>query len=221
MRVEQVAGKRGSLKWIQRAVAFGAAELTQPIIARTAAASIEWRSPLLQDGYAEYRDASFLQRLGLGQHAPALTDFWPARGPQWDALGITDRGDVLLVEAKAHVGEMCSPPSQASGTSRERIAARLEEVAAALGAHPAHASWIERFYQLANRLAHLHFLRAQGVAAWLVLVNFVGDDEMNGPSSVREWRAAYQVAWHVMGLGARHPLAPFVIEAFPDVRALM
>lgn len=48
---------------------------------------IEWLSPLRTDDYAEYRDAAFLQKLGLAQHAAALKEFWPTRGPQWDGLG--------------------------------------------------------------------------------------------------------------------------------------
>lgn len=189
-------------------------------MARTGASRIEWSSPVVDDEFAEYRDASFLQRLGLARLAPALGEFWPARGPQWDALGRTDRGDVLLVEAKAHVGEICSPPSQASAASREKIALRLEETAAALGVRAGHAPWIEHFYQLGNRLAHLHFLRTAGEPAWLVLANFIGDDDMNGPSDPAEWRSAYQVVWHVMGLRTRHRLSPFVIETFPDARSL-
>jgi hypothetical protein len=39
----------------------------------------------------------------------------------------------------------------------------------------------------ANRLAHLTFLREQGVKAWLVFVYFYGDSEMSGPMSPEEW----------------------------------
>ncbi|MFZ5746979.1 MAG: hypothetical protein ACOY45_04895 [Pseudomonadota bacterium] len=220
MRIAQPVGERGSLRWIQRAVARHAPALEAPILDHVGAREIEWRSPLSSDAFAEYRDGAFLERVGIGHLRSALADFWPARGPQWDALGITDQGDVLLVEAKAHVRELCSPGSQASEASRARIAARLEETARALGARPGHADWIEHFYQLANRLAHLWFLRENGVRAWLVLVNFVGDSDMAGPISDREWLAAYRIAWHVMGLGARHPLAPFLVETFPSVEGL-
>ena len=69
-----------------------------------------------------------------------------------------------------------------------------------------------------KRLSHLHFLREQGVPAYLVLVNFLNDPEMRGAPTSREvWDAAYQVAFHVMGLGARHRLSSYIIEVFPDV----
>jgi hypothetical protein len=184
------------------------------------AQSIEWCSPLKADDYAEYRDGAFLQRVGMSRLQSALEDFWPTRGPQWDALGVTDRGDVLLVEAKAHVGEMCSPGTAAGAASRRRIEAQLAGTAEWLGARPERAPWTGFFYQLGNRLAHLHFLREQGVPAYLVLVNFLNDPDMkDAPTSAEVWRAAYQVAFHVMGLGSRHKLSPYIIEVFPDVAA--
>jgi hypothetical protein len=217
-RVPQPAGKRGSLKWIQRATNERWPELDGPILAKLPLAStVEWRSPLQSDDFAEYRDGAFLDRLGRGDLTVALNDFWPRRGPQWDALGRTDRGDLLLVEAKAHVPELCSPGTAASESSRARIKDRLDEVAARLGARPARAPWSESFYQLANRIAHLSFLREGRAPAYLVLVNFLNDSEMNGPTSQEAWEAAYEVAFHVMGLPKRHALTPFIIEVFPDV----
>ena len=115
---------------------------------------------------------------------------------------------------QSHVGELCSPGSQASPISRKKIEASLEEVSSHLGARP-RAPWIEVFYQLANRLAHLYFLRKNGEKAWLVLVNFVGDEERHGPKSPAEWEAAYQVVWHVLGLQGRHRLSPYIVHVYP------
>ena len=52
------------------------------------------------------------------------------------ALARTDRENILLVEAKAHIGEVCSPPSQASVASRQQIEAALNETASFLNAEP-------------------------------------------------------------------------------------
>jgi len=180
---------------------------------------VTWRSPLAADSYAEYRDADFLKCIDCARLAGELEKFWPRRGPQWDALGLTDRGDVLLVEAKAHVGELCSPGSAAGPESRERVERALAETAGWLGATPL-APWIDVFYQLANRLAHLYFLRRNGIDAWLVLVNFVGDSEMDGPATRGEWEAAYAVVQHVMGLSAHHRLSRHVLHVYPDVADL-
>jgi len=219
-RVEQPAGSRGSLKWIQRAVNLHPRVLDEPLLTQIPGArEVEWLSPLASDSYAEYRDGAFLDRIGASELRPQLAQFWPQRGPQWDALARTNCGDILLVEAKAHVAEMLSPATQARSQSLASIEASLGQVASALGAK-AKSPWTESFYQLANRLAHLWFLRQAGKPAWLVLVNFVGDSDMNGPTSPREWEAAYLVAGHVMGLGKQHALARWILHLYPLVSDL-
>lgn len=219
-RVAQPAGMRGSLKWIQRAVNDRPDALDAPLLAQLDGASrIEWRSPLAADDYAEYRDGDFLDRVLAGDLRADLAAFWPERGPQWDALARSDRGDILLVEAKAHVAEMLSPATQAGPACRVAISDALERVAADLAAEPK-AAWTTSFYQLANRLAHLWLMRRAGKPAWLVLANFLGDTEMNGPESAREWEAAYLVAFHIMGLPKRHALSRYILHVYPRVEGM-
>jgi hypothetical protein len=219
-RIRQPQGVRGSLKWIQRCINGNSNIIDEAIISKLAGTqSIDWRSPLIEDDYAEYRDGAFLARLGLESLQDRLAAFWPQRGAQWDALGFCDNGGVLLVEAKAHIAEMCSPPSSASQSSRDRIRAALAETIASLGAKP-RADWIETFYQYANRLAHLYFLRKNKVPAWLVLVGFLNDDEMDGPQTPREWKAAYRLADYVLGINSGAPLMKYVIHVHPDVSLL-
>ncbi len=219
-RVSQPEGTRGSLKWIQRAVNDRTSVLDGALLPMLKGAhSIGWRSPLRQDQFAEYRDTAFLELVGLGEWSGALAQYWPQRGPQWDALGVSDRGDILLVEAKAHVAEMCSPATQASQASLGKIEAALAATAQAFGANP-RAAWSDAFYQLANRLAHLHFLRSNEVPASLVLVNFIGDADMKGPRTAAEWQAAYQVAYHVMGIDMRASQMKNVLHVYPDMSEL-
>lgn len=216
-RIPQPPGEKGSLKWLQMAVNQHPAVLDGAILEHIgSASSIEWLSPLVSDDFAEYRDDAFLARIKCSQLKSALAAFWPARGPHWDALGRAATGDVILVEAKSHIGELCSPPTRASGGSRERIQTVLAETALACNAVP-RTAWTDLFYQLANRIAHLYFLRREGVPAWLGLVNFLGDTAMSGPVSNREWMAAYQVAFHAMGLNARNPLSRYIIHVYPNV----
>lgn len=217
MRVEQPKGSRGSLKWIQLAIKDQWPSLNGPIATAIGSTEpIDWRSPLESDSYAEYRDASFLERVGQERLAKELETYWPARGPQWDALGMSG-ANVLLVEAKAHVSEMCSPGTSAGEKSRGRIEAALNALSEKLGADSEHPSWANHFYQLANRLAYLDFLRTRGVSAWLVLVNFLGDIEMRGPSTSEAWEAAYEVAFHVMGLPKKHLLSRYILHIYPSV----
>jgi hypothetical protein len=213
MRVIQTAGQRGSLKWIQLAVRH-CPEVLQP--ARLA--RIDWLSPRLEDDFAEYRDDAFLDLLGLSHLKDSLQEFWPKRGPQWDALGITERGPVL-VEAKAHVREFFSLPTQAGDTSRKRIEAAFAEVQRDLGLQPS-TSWADVYFQYANRLAFLWWLRRNGVEAELLFVSFLNDSDIGGPSSAETWNAAFAGADYALGLPSRHPLSAHVHHVTPDARAI-
>lgn len=187
MRVVQPRGERGSLKWIQRFIEERPGDLKPHGLS-----PVRWVSPLAGDDYAEYRDAAFLKRIGCGHLGAALKDFWPARGPHWDALGVTDRGPVL-VEAKAHLTEFFSPPSKASAASRAKIDAAFAQVRADLGGRTG-ADWAEVFFQYADLPAHLWVLHQRGIAADLLFVSFIGDAEMGGQGDAEVWHTAFAAA---------------------------
>ena len=125
---------------------------------------MDWRSPILEDHYAEYRTSLFLTGWPGSwyyrtpeQPQYDLADFWPRFGPQWDGLAVTDRGQILLVEAKAHIPEMVTAPTQARGESaRQKIQDSLGRVKAFVNSK-APVDWSTSFYQYANRLAHLYW----------------------------------------------------------------
>src|SRR5208283_990903 len=111
MRVPQKEAKKGSQYWIQIAVNTGHEVLRGMVsdkLRKIQAQDIDWKSPRATDQYVEYRDADFLELLGLKNHASSLREFWPQGGPQWDALGITRQGQPLVVEAKGNISEMIS-----------------------------------------------------------------------------------------------------------------
>jgi hypothetical protein len=219
MRVEQRKGTRGSLKWIQKAVNERPNSLNERILPLlSGASSIEWLSPLQDDAYSEYRDAAFLRKIRAERLVPHLQEFWPERGPQWDALARSDKEHILLVEAKAHIREMLSSPCGAGPASKQRIDAAFADVIADLRAKPK-AAWTECFYQYENRLAHLWFLRRNGLVAKLVLVSFIGDEEMGGPSHPAAWNAAFQLMDYVLGL-EHHRLSNDIIHVSLNVREL-
>jgi len=191
-RVRQKPGQRGSQRWIQLLVNKHSPVLDEAI----GLGPITWRSPRAEDDYAEYRDETALRRLGLPAielRRRSLDSFWPARGPQWDALGRASTGEVVLVEAKAHLGEMFSTRSQAGPASLRKIREALRDTASALRAR-SDTDWTSHFYQYANRLAHAHLLRTlNGIPTCLVFLYFVGDTEMHGPGTRQEWEAAITV----------------------------
>lgn len=224
-RYKQASGGKGSQKWLQIMVNQCPERLNELIdnalgslANHDSSSSITWLSPLKTDDYAEYRDADFLERLGLAELQQPLEKFWPRSGPQWDALGKNDGGEIFLVEAKAHLSELISSPSQAkSAASIELIRKSLDETKSYL-----HISldkdWTSKYYQYTNRLAHLYFLRVKNnVPAYLVFLYFVGDEEVNGPRTKEEWLNAIQEMRQVLGIKENHPLAKYVLELFVDV----
>ncbi len=88
---------------------------------------VRWVSPREKKGFVEYKDAEFLRAVGLGHLAPKLKEFWPFRGPNWDALAFVEvemspggRG-VVLVEAKSHPSEIYGGGCQASSPKSLRM----------------------------------------------------------------------------------------------------
>jgi hypothetical protein len=213
---------KGSQRWLQVAVNEKPELLNQPL-GRSLGVSedvpIDWLSPVLKDNYWEYRDKACLAQLGVELRSRALSDFWPARGPMWDGLARTAEGQVLLVQAKAHLLELISPRSKASEPALKRIQTSLREVQNDL-APRSNTDWSGIFYQYANRLAHLHFLRTQNkVNAHLVFVYFLNAGDVFGSATKEEWLGAIRLVEGYLGVH-KHKLSRFVHKLFLDVSEL-
>ena len=222
MRVVEAGEAHGSLKWIRRAV--NSPDLLNRRVVQAfdlaPTRDISWSSPLAQDAFAEYRDDDFVRLTNLKLPHRPLKDFWPVRGPQWDALATLGATGCLLVEAKANIPELVSPGTSAEGDRLTLIERSLSDVKAYLGVDPA-IPWSGKLYQYTNRLAHLYLARVlNGADAYLVFVYFIGDVDVNGPKSVEEWKSAITVAKHVLGLANNHRLSRYVADVFIDVSEL-
>ena len=82
---------------------------------------ITWLSPVHSDGYAEYFDEAFLDRLGVHDLKVPLNQFWPRSGARWDALARTKSGKLIMVEAKAYIEEGVDYGSKAGPNSLSKI----------------------------------------------------------------------------------------------------
>lgn len=167
------------------------------------AARLEWLSPLAEDRYTEYKDRDFLDRIGCPFLAGPLRDFWPKGGPVWDGLalvrGMRRPDGVLLVEAKAHAGEISTGGTKATEPSRSRIASALQWAGAVLRADGPLEAWLGSDYQSANRLAHAVWLRHNGIPAWLAFVAF-SDDASHRPTSREDLERGYEEAFGRLGV---------------------
>ncbi len=223
MTRERPMAKKGSKKWLQLAVNDYPDVLFDLVVPNLAPkpTRISWRSPLRSDGFSEYRDKKFIDKLGLKLEDRPLKSFWPGGGPRWDALGRTDISQILLVEAKARVGEIKEQGTDASGDSRERIDCSLKETQRFLGADTT-VDWSKYpHYQFANRLAHLYLLSEKNcIDAYLLMIYFLNDEVMGGPDSIGQWEAAIRTHHEGMGLRQDHCLSDRVINLYLDVRKL-
>lgn len=140
--------------------------------------------------------------LGLDPYADRLVGrFWPPRGPDWDALAkvnLSRSTAVLLVEAKSHRSEMASF-CRAGKDSIQLIEAAFGRTRQWIGARK-YRDWKSPFYQFANRLAHLFFLREEcGLEAWLANIYFIGDPYY--PTNRGQWDDWLQEVRFELGIG--------------------
>ncbi len=129
--------------------------------------------------------------------------FWPPRGTQhnWDCIGETSTGRLLLVEAKSHIEELKSS-TKASEDSKQQIMDAFAIVGKSLGIGST-KNWTEIYYQLANRIAALWFLNKHCVAAALVNIYFLndlGNSSRRCPSDISFWEEEIKKEYKYLGI---------------------
>lgn len=220
MRIQQKKeGEKGSLKWVQELVNVFPEIINKSIISNLNLniKKIEWVSPLKSDRYKEYRDDQFLKKLGLEKNVRNLRKFWPLMGPQWDALG-KEENHYFILEAKANIPETISNMKAEKEKSIVQIHQSLQETKKYLNCING-KNWEQGFYQYANRVAHLYFLRYQcNVNAYLVFLYFL-NDETHIPTSRLEWEGAIKLQKRLMSL-EKHKLQRYITSVFIDVNDL-
>lgn len=204
MTVQPEFARAGSQRWLQVAVNRVPASLDEAF--RVAGAiepdeTLAWCSPLALTRFIEYRDEHALEMMGISElPIMRLEEFWPRCGPVWDGLAVTNKGRFVLVEAKAHIAELLSPPSRAGEASRIKIQAALEQ-ARKFYAPRSSRVWSEHFYQYCNRLAFQYFFAAVNqLPTRLIFVDFCNAKEMGGPTSPEEWKGATRLIHTFLGL---------------------
>lgn len=150
--------------------------------------------------------------------------FWPQTGnpPNWDAVGWLDNSannsinrELLLVEAKAHLGEIRSVCKATSPVSIEKIRIAFEEVQKDLGISPL-KDWLTPYYQYANRVATLWFLHKHGIKAHLINIYFVGDKNPKAtcPIHQSQWVTPITQVINAIGIPNNHPIRDRIHHIF-------
>lgn len=124
-------------------------------------------------------------------------------GINWDAVGVTDDGTYILVEAKAHLPEMKN--SAAGGKKAlENNATKISEFIKKYNINSSAEIWMSDFYQLANRLVITDFLKAKGYKVKLLYVLFENGFEYNrdksDSASKEDWIAEMEHELSSMGI---------------------
>lgn len=214
--------RAGSQRWLQVAVNRAPHLLMDALrspLGLNDQAEIIWKSPLENDGYREYRDRVALRHLGIHLPKRPLSSWWPEGGPVWDGIARVSDGQLIFLEAKAHIGEIFSPGSKATPASHKMIERSLNE-ARHYYTPGSRASWSSIGYQYANRLAWHYFLHTvNGLPSRTIFLQFVNCIEMNGPTSEQQWEKPIRYLHRRLGLPADfHP--PGVHSIFFDVASL-
>ena len=117
-------------------------------------------------------------------------NYWPSsnNAQNWDAICKIDN-EWILIEAKAHKDEMNSN-SKASKKSRIFISERFDEIKAKYGI-TSQNDWNKNYYQKANRILFLEYLKDNNIRAKLLFVYFVNGyrkgGEQLGVTSIAQW----------------------------------
>jgi hypothetical protein len=163
---------------------------------------------------SENRWTAVLRALGLEDLSSALGAFWPKRGPSWDALalirGASGPAGFLLAEGKSYPGEMIGNGCVAGDASRRLIDKSLRRAKLFFGVAET-ADWAGDYYQYANRLAHLFFLREQTkLPVWLVNLCFT-NDPTKGATSEDMWRRELRKVKTALGFPGAIPFTTDVL----------
>lgn len=174
---------------------------------------------------AELEGLEFLAGPEYAAVRAAWKKFWPQSGTSqnWDAVGwfLANDGNrgLLLVEAKAHTGELESDCGAENTESVRRIKRALEDTKKHVKAK-GDADWFKKYYQYANRLAVLHFLRMNCIPARLLFIYFTGDERDDGkecPADENGWKKAIEEQDKYLGLPNDHQLTPYIHKVYLSV----
>lgn len=145
------------------------------------------------------------------------TEHWPAakRAQHWDAIGRVN-GKWILVEAKAHEGEMRSD-CKAGERSRAIINNRLEELKKEIHIK-SERSWILHYYQKANRLLFAKFLEDNGFDCSILFVYFNNGYKDKSVKTKSEWVKLINVQDEYLGIVGNEWVKSKVKNVFIDCK---
>lgn len=146
--------------------------------------------------------SSFLRQNFDPKKADAVTNWWIKKGsatPKWDLIStckIDGKRGILLVEAKAHKGELKKDKQKISKKPSDGTVANLEHIITAIAeANTKIENEIsgiclstENCYQFSNRVAHAWWLANQGIPVVLMYLGFLNVDDLNEDNKKNKYK---------------------------------
>lgn len=205
----------GSEWHLLRYLGYHRENLSKQVLQLTGGEDIHWldfkfskvNNPTKND--KELVGLEFIEDIKIKQ---AWQAYWPKSGnsQNWDALGkihYRNKTEWLLVEAKAHLGEVKSTCGAQNQKSKNQIAKALENTMEYCGVQQAFLNrWLSPYYQYSNRLAVLNFLMQEydpKIPAHLLYIYFTGDkrsDSAECPQTSMEWQPIIEEMEQWLGL---------------------
>ena len=145
---------------------------------------------------SEWKGVSFLPE-GVQHHLDAVFPERWRSSMSWDAVGLATDGTWILVEAKAHVGELKTQHKERKDI--QLIRERLFDVAEKLGGIP--ENWTKEYYQAANRI-FVQKVLSEEVKSVQLNVFFCGDRRRGVicPRGKSRWEAEIRKEYAALGL---------------------
>lgn len=179
---------------------------------------LNWCSPLKDDEYAEYVDQDFIDKLGISDKIKIpLKQFWPNKGPNWDGLA-KYKNKIFIIEAKAHISEQQIESTDSKDKSLSLIENSLQKTKNFLEVK-SNVSWCKNnYYQYANRLAHLYFLRElNNIDAHLLFIYFLNDKTiLEKKETIEDWEKAIDEVYKSLKIDRKNKLSNYIHHIYID-----
>ncbi len=151
--------------------------------------------------------------------------FWPQTGnvQNWDAVAEIKFGkkrEWLLIEAKAHLGEIRSSCGAKEHGGLPLIRRALSRTKADLGVDEK-CNWLRPYYQCCNRVAVLNFLLKNNVPSRSLFIYFIGDHGSSRricPKKKSEWTTELKVMEAHIGIPKDHAITTRIHKLFLNVK---
>jgi hypothetical protein len=164
----------------------------------------------------EYKNIEFLSNLkDYEKIKENWKNYWPSRGQHWDAIILNtddEKWGYVMVEAKAHLQEGIEDGTQAENEkSRKQIENAFKATQKRFNIDTKN-SWLDKYYQFANRLAFVNFMLENGIECSLLNIYFINGYvkrdlkntniilEDKSVSTVSEWRKLIDTEYDYLGI---------------------